>query len=88
MKGPTPPTKWLRLSLQLVFEGFRRPTTAAALMTIAWRFRRRRWYRQSPFLPLPDADYVRWRMLTAYGDANAIPSASDVLRYARWATRD
>ena len=41
-----------------------------------------------PFLPLPDREYVRWRMLTAYGDENAIPPVSDVVRYARWAVRD
>jgi hypothetical protein len=31
---------------------------------------------------------VRWRMLTAYGDERALPPVRDVVRYARWATRD
>ena len=25
------------------------------------------WYRHVPFLPLPPADYLRWRLHTAYG---------------------
>jgi hypothetical protein len=41
-----------------------------------------------PFLPIPDATYVKWRMHTAYGDYNAVPPARDVERYARWAVED
>jgi hypothetical protein len=57
------------------------------LLRVAWRFRRRGWYRRPPFLPLPAIEYLRWRMLTAYGDPNAVPPAEDVERYARWAVR-
>ena len=64
-----------------------RPRLAADLVRIAWRFRDRRWYRRFPFLPLPARDYVRWRMHTAYGDHDAVPSVDEVVRYARWATR-
>jgi hypothetical protein len=35
---------------------------------------------------LPDSTYLRWRMYTAYGDYNAVPSVTDVERYARWAS--
>ena len=79
---------WTRLSLQLAMRGLRRPTTAAALLRVAWRFRRRGWWKRFPFLPLPATDYVRWRMHTAYGDDDFTPPASDVERYARWALRD
>ena len=79
---------WLRLSLALAARGLSSPSTAAALLGVAWRFRRRGWITRFPFLPLPDRAYVRWRMLTAYGDENAGPPASDVVRYARWAVRD
>jgi hypothetical protein len=41
-----------------------------------------------PFLPLPSRDYLRWRMHTAYGDADVVPPAADIERYARWAVRD
>ena len=79
---------WLGLSARLALAGLARPSTGAALVAIAWRFRRRGWLRRFPFLPLPDRDYVRWRMHTAYGDSSTIPPADDVIRYARWAVRD
>jgi len=61
------------------------PGLAVDLLSVAWRFRARDWYRHSPFLPLPDATYVRWRMYTAYGDFDAVPTADEVERYVRWA---
>lgn len=79
---------WLRLSLTLAARGLTNPRTAAALLGVAWRFRRRGWATRFPFLPLPDREYVRWRMLTAYGDEGVVPPAADVVRYARWAVRD
>lgn len=77
---------WLRLSVRLALRALRRPHLALDLMRIAWRFRSSAWYRQFPFIPVPDPTYLRWRMYTAYGDYDAVPSASDVERYARWAT--
>lgn len=61
------------------------PRLALNLIRVAWRFRASNWYRQFPFLPLPDPTYLRWRMYTAYGNYGAVPSAADVERYARWA---
>ena len=78
---------WLRLSLSLALRGLRRPSTGVALVVVAWRFRRRAWWRRAPFLPLPSREYLRWRMHTAYGDADAVPPAADVERFARWAVR-
>lgn len=80
--------RWTGLSLRLAARALRHPATGSALLRVAWRFRRRHWWRRFPFLPLPATDYVRWRMHTAYGDDNAIPPAEDVERYARWAVRD
>ena len=54
------------------------------LLRTAWAFRRREWWRRPPFLPLPDRDYLRWRMYTAYADEHAVPPAEDVVRFARW----
>lgn len=79
--------RWPRLALLLFLRSLRDPSLAAALLRVAWRFRRRQWFRHAPFLPLPDRNYLRWRMLTAYGDADAVPPAEDVARYARWAVR-
>jgi hypothetical protein len=79
--------RWRRLAIILALRALRDPPLAAALIRVAWRFRRRRWLRRPPFLPVPDRTYLRWRMLTAYGDADAVPSPDDVTRYARWAIR-
>ena len=78
---------WLRLFLRLAARASVRPALALALLQVAWRFRRRRWWARAPFLPLPPRDYVRWRMHTAYGDHDAVPPATDVERYARWAVK-
>ncbi len=76
---------WMRLSLTLALRALVRPTLAVALLRVAWRFRRRHWYRRFPFLPIPARDYVRWRMHTAYGDDDVVPPPDDVERYAYWA---
>ena len=77
--------RWPRLTLLLALRALRDPVLGAALLRVGWRFRRRHWYRHPPFLPVPDRRYLRWRMLTAYGDPNAVPPVDDVARYARWA---
>jgi hypothetical protein len=33
---------------------------------------------------VPDREYLKWRMYTAYADENAVPSTEDVVRFARW----
>ncbi|HEY0995543.1 MAG TPA: hypothetical protein VGD77_06105 [Gemmatimonadaceae bacterium] len=78
---------WLRLTLQLIPRLLLRPLDLVALLRLMWRFRRREWMRHPPFLPVPSTIYLRWRMLTAYGDENALPQADELLRFARWATR-
>ncbi len=80
--------RWSRLALLLALRGLRSPTTAVALLRVAWRFRRNGWWRRPPFLPLPSMRYVRWRMHTAYGDDAFVPPAEDVVRYARWAVSE
>lgn len=79
---------WTRLLASLTLRGLRNPAVAVALVRVAWRFRRRGWYRRFPFLPLPAREYVRWRMHTAYGHDDAVPPAEDLVRYARWAIRE
>ena len=79
---------WTRLTLELMAKSLLNPVTGLALLRTGWRFRRRDWFKRAPFLPLPDGSYVRWRMHTAYGRDDAVPPAADVVRYARWATRD
>jgi hypothetical protein len=79
---------WTRLSALLALRALRHPAMGVALLRVAWRFRRRGWWRRAPFLPLPSGDYVRWRMHTAYGGDDVVPPVEDVERYARWAVRE
>jgi hypothetical protein len=75
---------WTSLALALVPRALVKPRVALDLLTVAWAFRRRRWWRTPPFLPVPPPEYLRWRMYTAYGDEHAVPPLRDVLRFARW----
>jgi len=79
---------WQRLSLALALRSVIHPTLARDLLRVAWRFRARDWYRRAPFLPLPDTTYLRWRMYTAYGDFDAVPSQEEVERYVHWAAKE
>jgi hypothetical protein len=75
---------WTSLLLRLAGRAVLNPRLALDLLRTAWAFRRRYWWRQAPFLPLPDPTYLRWRMYTAYADEHAVPPADDVIRFARW----
>jgi hypothetical protein len=75
---------WGRLAMRLAIRAVGRPALARDLIATAWAFRRREWFSRPPFLPLPDVDYLRWRMYTAYGDESAVPPAEDIIRFARW----
>lgn len=75
---------WVRLTLTLFGRCLLRPRLAVDLLSTLWAFRRRRWYRLPPFLPIPSREYIRWRMYTAYGDEAALPPADDVARFAEW----
>lgn len=75
---------WLALLATLAGRAVVRPRLALDLLATAWAFRGRGWYRRPPFLPLPDREYLRWRMYTAYADEDAVPPADDVIRFARW----
>lgn len=78
---------WLSLAFQLSIRAAINPPLALDLIRVTWRFRTRRWYFHPPFLPLPAMTYIRWRMLTVYGDHHAVPPVADVIRYVRWAGR-
>ena len=47
----------------------------------------RRWWRRRPFLPVPDAGYLRFRLQTAYGDEEQRPAPDDLVTYLRWCRR-
>lgn len=59
-----------------------------ALWRTAWRqllsLAEPGWLRRRPHLPLPPADYLRFRLVTAYGDPDAAPTSRDVVTYLSW----
>jgi hypothetical protein len=42
------------------------------------------WWRRAPFLPLPDRAYLRFRLVTAYGDPSHAPEPADIVTYLQW----
>lgn len=81
---PTYRGSWSGLLVRLAARALLDPRLAVDLLRTAWAFRRLRWYARAPFLPLPDGDYLRWRMYTAYGDEAAVPPIDDLIRFVRW----
>jgi hypothetical protein len=75
---------WFRLTLTLAVRAMRNPRAGLDLLALAWAFRRRRWWARAPFLPLPDPEYLAWRLQTAYGEDRPLPPVEDILRFARW----
>ena len=46
-----------------------------------------RWWTRRPFLPVPDPDYLRFRLETQYGQASesaGVMQPDDVVVYLRW----
>ena len=62
----------------------KRPALWPAMLSAAWAFRPRGWYRRPPFLPLPSRAYMRWRLETAYGDPDAVPPEDELARFITW----
>jgi len=42
------------------------------------------WWKHRPFLPVPAGEYLRFRLLTQYGDADATPDPADTISYLEW----
>jgi hypothetical protein len=78
------PVSWPSLLLSLTGRAVVNPRVAADLLSLAWAFRRRRWWANPPFLPVPDPEYLDWRIHTAYGDERTLPPVEDIIRFARW----
>lgn len=70
---------WLVSSLAVL----RRPSLWRIGIAQAFRLARPGWWRRLPFLPLPDLDYVRFRLETAYGP-NGAPAGDDLVAYLNW----
>jgi hypothetical protein len=62
----------------------RHPSLWATALRQARRLARPAWWRHRPFLPVPAPAYLRFRLLTQYGDERHRPEVGDVLNYLRW----
>jgi hypothetical protein len=75
--------------------GLWRATLAALAHPSIWgvavvqlfRLARPGWWRRWPPLPVPDADYLRFRMQTMYGDPAHQPEPDDLVTYLKWCRR-
>jgi len=87
--GPTPPTGAVPVSLR---RDAATMATAVLLRPDLWltalgelrRMAPRLWWRSSPHLPTPDRRLWEFRMVTAYGRADAAPSRADVVSFLEW----
>jgi hypothetical protein len=61
----------------------RRPGLWPTALRQAGRLARPRWWRRPPFLPLPDPDYLRFRLETQYGATGRI-EPGDLVVYLEW----
>lgn len=61
-----------------------RPTLWATALRLVAGLARPGWAASWPPLPMPDPAYLRFRMLTAYGDEGAAPVPSDAVTYLEW----
>lgn len=82
MNEPSSPD--LRAWWPAVFAVMLRPLLWPAALRQVARLAPPGWWRHRPYLPVPDAAYLRFRLLTAYGDAARAPEPADVVTYLEW----
>jgi hypothetical protein len=81
------PLRYGKILLRFTALAIRHPALLPALVAAAWRFRAAGWWRRAPFLPVPPRRYLEWRLHTAFGSADAVPTSRQLAAYLRW-TRD
>lgn len=77
--GMAAPGFWRELTLGVL----RRPALWFTAIVQAGEFAPRGWWRRKPFLPLPDAKYLEFRLETQYG-LTGRPQAAHVIEYLEW----
>lgn len=75
---------WGRTARATVLVVLRHPSLLPVAVAMVFRLAPPRWWRRWPPLPLPDAAYWRFRLVTAYGTADRAPARADVETYLRW----
>ena len=74
---------WLTVGSALL----RRPGLWATAVRQAFRLAAPGWWRRRPFLPVPGAGYLHFRLVTQYGSAEHRIEPDDVLNYLAWCHR-
>ena len=62
----------------------RRPVLWPTALRVVRRTAPPGWYRHRPFLPVPSGDYLRFRLLTQYGETDRPPDPDDEVDYLTW----
>jgi hypothetical protein len=70
---------WVRATALVLL----RPGLWFTALRQAVRLAPERWWARSPFLPLPDPDYLRFRFETQYGSGGR-PDPHDLVTYLQW----
>jgi hypothetical protein len=72
------------LTLRAVIAVLAHPSLWGIALVQLFRLAPTGWWRRAPFLPLPDRDYLRFRMQTQYGDVDHPADPDDLVTYLRW----
>ena len=70
--------------IRVVAAVVRRPSLWPTALRAARRTATPGWWRRPPFLPIPSGDYLRFRLVTQYGDPEHDPDPDDVIAYLCW----
>jgi hypothetical protein len=70
---------WAQAALAVL----RRPSLWLVALSQALRLASPGWWRRAPFLPVPDPDYLKFRLETQYGSGHE-PEPEDVVTYLHW----
>ena len=73
--------RWIALAVLAVL---RRPALWATAVVQLFRLASPGWWRRWPPVPLPEPDYLRFRLQTQYGDAEREPEPDDLVSYLHW----
>ena len=71
---------WARAALAVAARPALWPAAAVQVLRLA----RPGWWRRWPPLPVPDPEWLRFRLQTAYGDPRRPPEPQDVVLYLKW----
>jgi hypothetical protein len=80
-RSEAPPLSWLGPLARAVAL---RPGLWSTALRQLWALAPNGWWRRRPWLPVPDPAYLRFRLVTQYGDAAHPPEPQDVVTYLHW----